>query len=634
VKRWPVILLACLWAFWLQWPAEGASAASQTERILSFDSETVIHPEGDIVVTETIQVQSLGDKIQRGIYRDFPTQYKDRKGLSKTVGFTVLKVLRDQKPEAYHTEKLGNGMRVYIGQKSVLLPPGVYTYTLTYRTDRQIGFFKDYDELYWNVTGNDWAFPIDKVRAKIELPPGATVIQNAAYTGYAGDNGKDYTVQLETGSIRFSATRSLAPGEGLTVAVAWPKGYVVEPDLSTRVGTFWAENWAFLLAVAGLFALLVYYAVAWWKVGRDPEKGTIIPRYVPPEGISPAAVRFVMNMGFDKKALAVAVVSMAVKGYLTISEDKDGEYQLHATGKAGVGLSTGEAKVSAALFPKGSDTIKLKQASHGKVSEALKSLRTRLAGECEKVYFLNNIGSFLPGLGISLISLLGLVISTPEIVGALFMIAWLSIWSIGVYALAIQVVTAWRSRHVAGATAVTLFALPFFIGELVGIGFLWILLELSGALVFGGLLILNTVFYHLLKAPTLVGRRLMDEIEGLKLYMTVAEQDRLNLLHPPERTPEHFEHLLPYAMALDIENEWNDQFADVLSRAAMDPASEGPHALGWYNGRTSFMDLGSHMGRSLSGAIASSSQAPGSSSGSGGGGSSGGGGGGGGGGGW
>jgi uncharacterized membrane protein YgcG len=126
----------------------------------------------------------------------------------------------------------------------------------------------------------------------------------------------------------------------------------------------------------------------------------------------------------------------------------------------------------------------------------------------------------------------------------------------------------------------------------------------------------------------------MDDIEGLKLYMSVAEKDRLNLLNPPDRTPEHFEALLPSAMALDVENDWNEQFADVLANAAVDPTSDRHHTPSWYSGRTPFTGLAASLGVSFAGAVSASSSAPGSSSGSGGGGSSGGGGGGGGGGGW
>ncbi|WP_172684204.1 DUF2207 domain-containing protein, partial [Desulfosarcina cetonica] len=165
------------------------------ERIRSYDSRIDIHTDGQVVVTETLRVVSTANQIRHGIYRDFPTRYRNDRGGEVVVRFDVLDVRRDGRPEAYHTQSLSNGIRVYMGKKDVLLKPGEYTYTLVYRTDRQIGFFDDYDELYWNVTGNGWDFAIDQVQARVRLPAGADVVRHAAYTGPAGDDGRDFTAR-------------------------------------------------------------------------------------------------------------------------------------------------------------------------------------------------------------------------------------------------------------------------------------------------------------------------------------------------------------------------------------------------------------------------------------------------------
>jgi uncharacterized membrane protein len=150
---------------------------------------------------------------------------------------------------------------------------------------------------------------------------------------------------------------------------------------------------------------------------------------------------------------------------------------------------------------------------------------------------------------------------------------------------------------------------------------------------------LNITFFFLLKRPTLAGRSLMDEIEGFRMYLSVAEEERLKLSHPPDKTPELFEKYLPYALALDVENEWNDQFATILAAASTAPGEAGiGYRPRWYRGTAWRPGHGGAfsrgLGASLGTAVASSVTAPGSSSGSGGGGFSGGGGGGGGGGGW
>jgi uncharacterized membrane protein len=136
-------------------------------------------------------------------------------------------------------------------------------------------------------------------------------------------------------------------------------------------------------------------------------------------------------------------------------------------------------------------------------------------------------------------------------------------------------------------------------------------------------------------APTREGRKLMDRIAGFERYLSIAEEDRLETMHPPEKTPQLFERYLPHAIALKVENAWASRFSGVLAAAA---AAGQTHHMGWYSGSGdpwNDTDRFVHrVGSSLSSTVSSASTAPGSSSGSGGGGSSGGGGGGGGGSGW
>ncbi len=610
------------------------------ERILHFKSDIVVHPDSSMTVTETIQVRSAQRQIKRGIIREFPTTYRDRFGNRVTVGFTVEEVLRDGQSDSYHIKPVANGEKIYIGRKEVFLPPGVHTYTIRYRTDRQLGYFQDFDELYWNVTGNGWTFAIDQAEARIELPPGAMVLQHAGYTGPKGARGKDFTVWVGGREIGFKTTRPLAPYEGLTVAVAWPKGLVTPPSLVDRARFFLRDNLGGTLALGALLLLSAFYFFAWVRVGRDPEEGTIIPLFTPPRGFSPAATRFIMRLGFDHKAFAAAVVDMAVKGHLQI-QDEDGTYTLVQQRDNLDGLSRSEQKLSGKLFADGKAVV-LENRNHQRIQEAITALKTYLKLKLEKVYFFTNSGYLVPGLIITLLACGAVALTGPDVGTALFCILWLSLWTVGCYYLAVRAYRAWqgvrggyRLGAFLGASFLSLFAIPFFVGEIFVLGVFAASISLASALVLAGMVFLDALFYHLLKAPTLRGRRVMDQIEGFKLYLTVAEKERLNLLNPPDKTPALFEKYLPYAMALDVENEWNEQFAEVLARAG-----EGgrPYQPSWYSGgHYSSFDSGSFassLGSSLSSAISSSSTAPGSSSGSGGGGFSGGGGGGGGGSGW
>jgi len=602
-----ILLLACF-----------MPRAQADERILSFFSDISVQRDGSMIVTESISVESERRRIKRGIYRDFPTRYETSFG-KVNVEFDVLAVKRGGRPEPYHIEDLANGKRVYIGDRNRILPPGQYHYTIQYFTDRQLGFFEGRDELYWNATGNGWAFPIESAKARVMLPAGITVRESdlEAYTGYQGERGKDYRARVTAeGAAVFETTRPLRPEAGLTIVVSWPAGVIERPTRAQQAGYFIRDYAAVLFAAAGTLLVLGYYLMAWLRVGRDPEAGVVIPRFEPPTGLSPAAVRYIRRMGYDSRAFASAVINMAVKGFLGI-DDNDDEYTLsRVSGGASSGLSRGERRIIDKLFGQ-HEAVALKKSNHASIRSAIKAHKHWLRNEYHKVYFNTNGWMLLPGVGLSVLVLLVAGFSVfPQPAEFLFLSVWLAGWTFTIFMLI-------RQGQKFMAVVFTVFelgAIAAFIGlgsyEFVALLFL--------------LIVVNAVFYYLVKAPTDAGRKLMDEIEGLKMYMEIAEKDRLNLLNPPEYTPRHFEALLPYALALGVDQQWSEQFSEHLARHGRDRSYQPS----WYRGRRwSELDtagFSSSLGASLSSAISSSSTAPGSSSGSGGGGFSGGGGGGGG----
>ncbi len=610
------------------------------ERITHFDSWVDVEESGLVKVIETISVVANGTQIKRGIYRDFPTDYVTPLGDRRKVGFTVLDVQRDGKSEPYHTAQQKNGVRLYIGDKNVFLDPGSYTYTITYQTDRQIGFFDEFDELYWNVTGNGWDFSIDFASATLNLPKQAIIQQHGVYTGKEGSTASDAEATVVSGSeIRFRTTRPLGPMEGLTFAAAWQKGVIRQPEFKDEAALFFRDNHFLVAGALGIMILLGYYGIVWMRVGKDPASETIIPRFEPPTGFTPAAARFVMQMGFDNKSFASALVNMAVKKFLVI-ENNEETFTLRPSDQADEqALSRGEKKIVGKLFA-GSSKLKLKQTNHTTINAAITELKKSLQSDFEELHFKRNSIYLIPGGLITLVLILLIIGSAQQKPVALFMSVWLTGWTAGCYALFVKVVNAWRIASSktssvgdkGAAIFISIFSLPFLGGWITGFSIFLSQTSIIAILSLAIVVAANIVFYHLLKAPTISGRRVMDKLEGLKMYLSVAEKERLNLLNPPEKTPELFERLLPWALALDVEQEWSEQFAGILAQAAHGEE----YSPTWYTGHNHFSPaaIAMSLGSSLSDSISSSSAAPGSSSGSGGGGFSGGGGGGGGGGGW
>ncbi len=562
------LLLVC---FGLIWASAAMVNASADERILSYNSEITVAADGSMTVVETIRVRGEGRNIRRGIYRDFPTDYKDQLGNHYKVLFEVLDVRRDGGAEAFYTTKRPNGVRVYAGRNNVLLAPGEYTYTIRYLTDRQLGFFDDHDELYWNVTGNGWGFPIDSASATVILPggiPGAAITIEG-YTGRKGSTRQDVTGDATDSRAMIRATESLGVGEGLTLVVGWPKGHVDEPGTVDRIGYLLKDNLGLLLSLLVLVLSGCYLYYVWSKYGQDPESGVIFPHYQPPKGYSPASARFISKMGYDNKTLTAAVINLAVKGYIEIDDTGD-DYVLTKQASREP-LAPGEKVLYTKLFAEGSE-LALDSKNHAQISLARTHHNIALKKNYEKIYFFINSPLLLPSLLLSMAVAVG----------------------IGITGLGVPAVIA-------------VFVANFF---------------------------LHGVFYYLMRAPTQRGRRLLDKLEGFKLYLEVAEQEDLDLRNPPEKTPELFERYLPFALALGVEQAWSAQFASVFSALQAGGNDYHPH---WYRGHFNSMQLGNfadNVGSSLDSAISLASVAPGSSSGGGGGGFSGGGGGGGGGGGW
>ncbi len=627
-------------------------ASGQTERIVRFHSDILVHADGWLTVTEMIQVQATGQNIKRGIYRDFPIRYSGRDRARIIVPFEVLRVERDGRPEHWHIKSNEPYQRVYLGQKDTFLKPGVYTYTLTYRTTRQIGFFEDHDELYWNVTGNEWNFPIEQASATVILPASIPRQQIGleAYTGGKGARGQNYTAAVTPSrEAAFQTTHPLAKGEGLTIVVAWPKGFVVPPTKRQMFEWILQDSAVVLAAGMGLIIVVVYFLLAWLGVGRDPGKGTIVPLFEPPDDLSPAALRYIHRMGFDKHCFAASVLNLAVKGWLTIKQTA-GDFHLHKTHQAGqADLPWEEQTVMHQLLSQRTG-IELDNAHHKIFQKAIRQLKNLLAKTYKGRYFFANFKFFAVGAALSLLTLLAVVLIAAFVEGRPevgFIAIWLTGWTVGVSFLIRQVIHAWKAARsdtgsvtgkvsgIGRALFLSFFGVPFVGVELFVLGMLSKMtpIYLLPVLVLIGLL--NFLFFHLLKRPTPEGRNLMDRIDGFKMYLGTAEEELLHYAHQPGKTPELFEKYLPHALALGVENAWAEKFSEILSQAAMSGEGYNP---GWYHGAAWGAVAAGHFASSFadsfSTALSSASTAPGSSSGFGGGGSSGGGGGGGGGGGW
>jgi hypothetical protein len=615
------------------------------EEIRSFSADITVNTDASVAVTETISVNAEGNEIRRGIYRDIPVLLAGSNGAEIRPELDVTAVTRDGNEEMFRVERMGDFQRIWIGNPDEFISRGVHTYAITYTMTRAARPFAEHDELYWNVTGNYWIFPILSARATVRLPDGAIISDLVGYTGPVGSTEQAVATRRNSDNVAsFQSTRPLAAGEGMTIAVAFNKGIVAFPTGAGAVAQQLGDLSGVIIPILAAMLAIAYNALAWFRVGRDPQKGVIIPLFHPPKDFSPPLVHYVHKWGFENSgwtALTAAIFDLGVKGLVTI-DNSGGSLAITRTGKQpSEALPTGERVLFDYLDSR--DTTVIDKSNGVEWAKKRGEFTSAIKRENGSLWFKTNIGY----------SILGIVLALVWLVVMVGM-EWLDpVCLIGsvVLGIAAGAVLGIISSGFRGFKFRQFFAL-LWAGA---IGFNIISAFIDGISDFSvntaaisavSIALTTTVFAVLMRAPTPRGRVVMDQIDGLKLYIETAEKERLNMAGAPPMTVERFERLLPFAIALGVEKPWSDHFEGELSRHAVEGADEH-YSPNWYRGNyssgsagrsaTSMSNAVSAAAASMTAAMVAAQPVQASSSGfssGGGGGSSGGGGGGGGGGGW
>ncbi len=602
------------------------------ERIIDFHTEIVVDTTSKITVTEKIKVQANNLNIQRGIYRTLPTK---RNVQEKTfyVKYDIKSVKKDGVEEPFHSTHENGNYVIYIGDKDVYLPPSVYEYEIVYETYRQVGFFEDFDELYWNSTGNYWNFPIESASATIHLPEGTKMLQNACYTGQYRSSGNSCDVKiLSPTTIQWTA-KNLSSGEGLTVAVGFSKGIVHEPELPAALKT---NNLSKILGgFSGL--LLAFFGFLWYRFGIDPKKPTVVPQFKPPMSHSPASIGYLNNGKYNHNLLTATFINLAVKGLIKIEETsksqffgltKSTSYKIIKLKNDAANITTEERNLLNSIY----GTLTIDGEYNSSIASLVNEFRENVTDKNKPLIHKGNNRNKLivPFLVISGIYWLVLIFSylnlfnINKLIFGIFLYVGMFLYYIFIY-----------------ATPTLRYKSLFF--------WIWPLLPLGGFFLYWKFIdnqiepfnlayvflivsfILLSFFKFFIERPDPEYLQQVSLIEGFKMYLSAAENQLIKFHNPPKMTPELFEKMLPYAMVLGVDGIWGEKFNNYLKTNNREYKNDW--FTGGMHGFTS--NIGNSFSDGFSRSIASSTIAPSSSgSGSGGGGFSGGGGGGGGGGGW
>lgn len=617
---------------------------SQEEKILNFHVDIIINTDRTINVTENIKVYATSNEIVRGIVRTIPQTRTDKNG--KTFRYNInLESVKHNGQTSKYNEDGSDDFTLKIGDKDVLIPSGIHDYEIKYSIKGQIGFFDTYDELYWNATGTEWAFPIDKASVTVTLPANTSAIQSACYTGEDGSTEINCISKIEANKTYFEAS-NLGRYEGLTVAVGFPKGIVLPPPPPTFLEIYGS----IILFGCSFIALFLFALINWFKFGKDPRTPTIVPQFYPPESLSPAAMNMLVNENYDESSATYSIVNLATKGYIKIIDTSkkvlgvfnSTSYELQKLKDADNLLVPEEIAILQKLF-KDSITINFTGKYNSKIEKAYNGHSQSLQDQYRALLKDdNNYLKLLPSFLIFIITLfVGIYFFAQDVLPVVFISIFVFVGTFFIAGFLKVILTLFKSKISYGGVyrfALSLVAVVVIVGALL-LKNEFSLNTISTAIYMAISLLTLIYFQYLIKVPSVEKLRVKSLIEGFKMYISAAETNRLKFLNPPIMTPTHFEMILPYAMALGVDKIWGEKFAEMLSSSATLYESSwyvgtqpfNSHSM--HNFSSSFSNSGSNSSSKPS--ESSSSSGGGSwSSGSSGGGSSGGGGGGGGGGGW
>ena len=477
-----------------------------------FAADITIDKSGSLHIVEAIDA-NFGSLQKHGIFRTIPVRYRWDDTHVRVYELQLRSVTNASGQSVrYETSDQGNSKVIKIGDPDRTVS-GRQTYRITYDLAGAMNAFPDHDELFWNVNGGLWNVREQAVTATIHAPAAPQQV-----TCYQGASGSDETCRfnITASGADFVATRALAPYGQLTIVAALAKGVVAEPTpIITRDGDnilayFEPQPTWLALAAIALGGGLVYLFWRWYTVGRDErERETIVPEYEPPDKARPAQLGVILDESADTKDVTATIVDLAVRGYLTITEEPSQglfakkDWTLRATGKTG-GLQPYESTVYSGLFQDHPGEVKLSELRTHFIG-SLRSAESELYQDsADRKWFATR----------------------PDRV----------------------------RQGYAGASVLVIIA---------GVGIAWLLGRTVGAGLIGVAVVVvgvvGLVVSRVMPAKTAAGAELLRRTLGFRQYMEVAEKERQRFAERENI----FSDYLPYAIVFGCVDKWARAFKDI-----------------------------------------------------------------------
>jgi len=552
--------------------------------ITFFRADVTVRTDATLEVREEIAVDNAASFYKRGFQRDLPISRTDRwdpryVGTYQKESRLVVKILEvteDGQPINYEQGKRFGYAQLFIGERNVALDSGEHRFVIHYTVDWAMISREGRDTLYWNSLGSEGAVPIAEAILAVHLPAGVPA-ENIEVEPRVGGLGLSVPRRPEntlervddaSGAIVYRAT-NLKPRQSLSLAVTWPSGYIQLPRF-----VFLRREGGVLVAPALLF---LYYLVAWVWIGPDPKPGVVVTRYDPPEGISPAAARYIASGITDGRSFAAVIAQLAVHGCLRV-ESENGKYKLSRLTNdraAEAALAPEEKFVLALLFEDGPEIVlsgAMDERNAAQNGRYVVHIHDELSDRLGKKYFTRHLGIITLGVLATFVSALALAVTAHgrDTSAAVFTTLWVLLMGLMMgMMIEFSFASAWKNavragtgwiKLLPGTAAFSVFAAVIvFLLKNVASG-----VSLSFSLMLVAFLLINLGWGPRLKRKSPLGRQVSDQIAGFRQFLEKVDQDKLVRLDPASNAPQDLDRFLPYAIALEVNEAWGDHLSQTF----------------------------------------------------------------------
>lgn len=337
---------------------------------------------------------------------------------------------------------------------------------------------------------------------------------------------------------------------------------------------------AFIYAQAwvGLGIVLAYYVVLSVIFRAGTRRPIGVTQYDPPQGISPAVAANLTENGFYERAFAAALVSLASKGFLEIGQDEY-RFSLKKLREPSGALPPEESLILVSLFAGRADTYAFDSIEYSRLCETYIEFKDVLEGCVEPELISEHLAFWWVGVACSLMAAVpvaGSIVTLENgvswasvayfgiwiLLGGSCLVAALRVWPVTIHELTSYL--PWDDRPTRPLDLKDL--IPVFLSgsALAGFVFLAVLSSTEFALLLSALVILNAISRHALEAPTRAGRKVLADLRNFREFLSRTDSDRLNRENRPGQTPVTLEKYSAYAVALDVEEAWGEEFVENL----------------------------------------------------------------------